>query len=109
MKFQTLAALVLIAVINLTIGNTFGQTTAPVISYTAPAAYTVNSAITPLSPTLSGGASVNGGFGVPVTVAGGGSPGGVASGAAECRNDDYWKFAKKRTLLWGAHLDKTHF
>ena len=83
MKFQTLAALALIAVINLTIVNTFGQTTAPVISYTAPAAFSVNAAITPLTPTLSGGASVNGGFGVPVTVAGGGSPGGVASGAAD--------------------------
>ena len=82
MKIQIVISLFFIALIGLGIQPSLGQTTAPVISYTAPSAYTINTAITPLTPTISGSPSTNGGFGASFTLAGGGSPGGIASGSA---------------------------
>ncbi len=82
MKIPLLTRVLLAVVGTLTVQFTFGQS-APVIEYTSPAAYTTNTTITPLTPTISGGASVNGGFGNSFTLAGGSTPGGTASGAAD--------------------------
>ena len=87
MKISILRRLLLTFAGALTVQFTFGQS-APIISYTSPAAYTTNSAITPLTPVISGGASLNGGFGNSFTLAGGATPGGTASGAANGRGTD---------------------
>ncbi|MEI7523717.1 MAG: cadherin-like beta sandwich domain-containing protein [Mariniphaga sp.] len=89
LKNQSLAIGSLIVILNLNLQFATGQT-APVVTYSTPQTYTINTAITTLSPTNTGDASVygnvGGGGGAAVSGTGGsGSANGISGSSASFR------------------------